>query len=114
MPDLAFTEFRLPHGEQHQITLPVSDEAFTKAQRLIDRGLSFTCEMLRTGDMVVYITDNARCTDADMMLVPANTPPNKRMPIICQFILDFDADKYAEECAAHDRDEAVVSGHEEP
>lgn len=106
MPDVPFTEYRLPNGAQHEIMLPLSDAAAEKAQRLFDRGLKLTCEMLLTGDGVFYITDTVRGMDADMSIIFAHVPTERRIPEIERFIPNFDADKYAEDCAKQDTDDA--------
>ncbi len=110
MPNVPFTEFVLPNGARRDIELPLSDAAAEKAARLRDRGLTLTCEVLRTGDGVFYISDNARGKDADMLLIFASVPVEQRLGKIADFIINFDADKYAEDCAKQDTDDDDTDG----
>lgn len=69
MPLIPFTQYLLPDGRQMPVVIEVSDEAHAAAMKLIDTGLEFECEVLRTGDVSLTITDPAE-GDLDIAVVP--------------------------------------------
>lgn len=54
---IPFTQFLLPNGCQRPMdhTTPYKDVG-EKAQKILDAGFHFTCEILTTGDVAFYIT----------------------------------------------------------
>lgn len=57
MQMIPFTNYRRPHGQQEQVEFAVSDEVAERARKIIDKGLKFESEYLRTGDWSFTITD---------------------------------------------------------
>ena len=50
-------EFCPPDGRQERITLKITDDQRDVVDELQAAGYTFTCEVLRTGDAVMYLTD---------------------------------------------------------
>src|SRR6478736_6825393 len=50
-------EFYPPDGRQERITLKITDDQRDVVDELQAAGYTFTCEVLRTGDAVMYLTD---------------------------------------------------------
>ncbi len=56
MPDLIMTQYLLPNGSARHTYMPVPDDVYRKAQAIIDAGLRFETEILRTGQVSTTIT----------------------------------------------------------
>lgn len=48
---IQFTQYMLPNGRKSQVTIERSAEIEAKAQKIIEAGYDFECEMLRTGEI---------------------------------------------------------------
>lgn len=64
-----FTQFMLPHGRQVEVSIEVAADAADKAGTIIARGFRFECEVLRTEQVSLTITDPKE-GDADIRIVP--------------------------------------------
>lgn len=69
MPTIPFTEFVLPHGRTREQWIEVDPSVADKARTIIARGFRFECELLRTGQVSLTITD-PEDGDADIRVVP--------------------------------------------
>lgn len=56
-PLIPFTQYLLPSGKRREVTIEVAPEVAAKARAIIARGLCFECELLRTGEVSLTITD---------------------------------------------------------
>lgn len=61
MSAIPFTQFFMPNGRPSAVTIDRPDAISSKAQKIIDRGYRFECEMLPTREVSFTITDD----DAD-------------------------------------------------
>lgn len=48
---IQFTQYLRPNGRKSQVTIERSAEIEVKAQKIIDAGYNFECEVLRTGEI---------------------------------------------------------------
>jgi hypothetical protein len=68
-PIITFTEFVLPHGRTREQYIEVAADVADKARTIVARGFRFECELLRTGQVSLTITDPEE-GDADIRVVP--------------------------------------------
>lgn len=61
MSEIPFIQFLMPNGRPVVVTIDRPDEISAKAQKIIERGYRFECEMLQTREVSFTITDD----DAD-------------------------------------------------
>lgn len=103
MPLMDWTEFVLPNGSKRERQLEVPQDVYDKSEQLRAQGYTFTCEVLRTGDAVFYVTDNSRGQDADMLLISHGEakPDGSHMQKVNDLIMRFDHDKYVADADTH-------------
>ncbi len=89
---IPFTQYLLPHGERRDELIEVAPDIAAKAASLIERGFTFECEILRTGQVSVTITDPQEEIDADIRVI-ANGPGVREA--VEDMVRSFDPDAYA-------------------
>lgn len=67
------TQFLRPHGTPRTVEMPVTKEYKEKGEKIIAHGWCFTCELLLTEQVAMYITDNEKEEDV-CIRVCANGP----------------------------------------
>lgn len=55
---ILFSEYLRPDGRKRPIMFPCDEKLYDRASDLIDKGLSFTCEVLSTGEAAFYVGTN--------------------------------------------------------
>lgn len=55
---ISFTQYMRPDGRSRQVMHLCDEETYDRASRLIDRGMSFSCEVLTTGECAFYVDKN--------------------------------------------------------
>jgi hypothetical protein len=68
-PTITFTQFVLPRGDRRYVSIEVAPDVASKADTIVARGFRFECELLRTGQVSLTITDPEE-GDADIRVVP--------------------------------------------
>lgn len=69
-----FTQFLRPYGLKQEVEAPVTQEYKEKADRILAHGWTFTCEVLTTGQVALYVTDGANERDVCIKIC-SNGPP---------------------------------------
>lgn len=67
MAVIPFTQYLRPHGEARAEQIVRPDDVVALANQLIDQGVVFECEELRTGHIALYARD--RLKDDSMLAV---------------------------------------------
>ena len=58
MPEIEFTQYKLPHGRAVPVRIDRPDPVYEKARRLMEAGYVFECEVLTDGEVSLTITDD--------------------------------------------------------
>jgi hypothetical protein len=87
MRAIPFTQYMMPDGRRVPQWCDVEPEVAAKAGKIIARGFVFECEVLRTGDVSLTITDPGE-GDLDIRVVP-NGPavPDAVKSLVMEFPL---------------------------
>lgn len=56
-PMIPFVQYMRPHGIPSDVLAPTPDGYEAKVQEILDGGYLFTCEVLTTGEVVLYVGD---------------------------------------------------------
>ena len=97
---ITVTEYMLPDGKQEKRQFEVSKEVWDKAELILEEGLRFEFEILRTGEAHFTITDDDE--DVSNCVTPND---DTLLPTIEKCILAFDIDAYVDEDDEDDEDE---------
>ena len=69
MPKVKFIEYVRPNGEPREIWIDMDQEVYDKAQKIREKGLTFTCEVLMNGQVAFYVTDDKNEEDVAIKIV---------------------------------------------
>lgn len=75
---LKLTQFLMPNGRRKEISVALPGKLQGRCKEILDEGFTFSCEMLQTGAIALYISDDA--AEEDLVCEIAENGPGPQSP----------------------------------
>ena len=88
---LPMKQYKMPDGRVGFTSVDIPDELKQKVSEITSHGLIFTCEILTTGNVALYISDEKNEEDASCEIAENGPGENSPKNCLVRMIKNFDA-----------------------
>ncbi|MBU1145896.1 MAG: hypothetical protein KJ971_08630 [Firmicutes bacterium] len=93
---LEIIQYMMPDGRKVPNSLTIPDELGEKVAKIKEAGYVFCCEMLQTGHVALYVSDDVNGVDVGTEIAENRECENKPVNALIRMIKEFDFDEAKE------------------